>query len=250
MSTQIEDLSYLSRRAHTEARAAGEPVPASMGEFDHLPMRVVNGVPELDGTRMREDQRAEAIEILERKLGVRARQATAFEAVENFMLSYATNGNGVRQTDICSQTGLSKPSVLTALRVMMEESRVLVKEEKTRGTKGSRRKRYYMADNFDQDRTGSSWVTDPSEGATIHYVQDGKSSADTGIRHHGTAVQGVTCGCTRCFEALRDGMVGEVRSAARKRGDRAAAFEAGLLLRRMRREEAARAFKALLAVAT
>lgn len=231
--TRTEDLSYLSRRAHAEALAKSEPTPAEWPELMHLPMWREAGVPYFDGTRMRPDQIEDAIERLERYLGVKARQQPTIDAVRDFLLSYAKWG--VRINEVVTQTGVSRSSAQNALRMFEEQGFITIKEEPTRGPKGTPRKRYYLADNYHTASNETAMTADLAA-AGLHLDSKMPTDGDTGIRHHGTAVQALTCGCSACGWAFEEAVAATLRSDARRRGDRSAAFAAGLDIRRMRRE--------------
>jgi len=244
MTTRANDLAYLSRRTHAEAEARNEKVPADWPEFGHYPFGMDDeGTPYVDGTRMRPDQVEDAIAELERWLGLRSRASDTYTLVRDFMVSYGVHG--VRVADVVEETRVSKRRALVALQALVTNGAVIVKTEATRGS-GSRRKRYFWAVENGSITRDERYIPADEDGMLF---AEGKQApnGDTGIRYHGTAVQGVTCGCMRCTAAFEAGLVGEIRSAARKGGDRRAAFEAGLELRRIRRERQVAADVAVLA---
>ncbi len=222
---------HLSKVAHGQALERGTLTPAERYEFNHLPMRRVDGIPVFDATRMRPDQIIETEARLEAIAG-RSPDGTVRDAVAFCLV--AAGRHGLRVKDVMQETGATKPIVLKYLRELIEAGKADVKEEKTRGVNGSPRKLYlWVGDETPQDLDLTPELSDAFSG-----VQD--SGVPT---RHGVAVDALTCGCGTCRAALEDAFVSEERSAALRRGE--TGLSAGLVLRRVRRERQLAADKAL-----
>jgi hypothetical protein len=201
----------------------GTITPAERAEFMHLPMTRHNGVPVFDAGRMREDQIRETQEALERIVG-RAVHGTIRDSVVDFMAAYGRLG--VRVRDVCEHLTASKPVVLKYLRELEIEGKVRIREEINPRSGGSARKRYFW--------TALESVMPEEDGLGEYEPANFAQEADTGIRYHGTAVQGLSCPCGACRGAVIEALEGEERSAARSRGETGLAV--GLESRRLRRE--------------
>lgn len=238
MSTIVE----LSVTAHERAVRYGGPVPAERGEFNHLPMTRVRGIPVFNTALMRVDQ----VRDLEDRLSVlgglvRARKVE--EKVRDFMESCGTGG--VRLQDVMDDVGASKPAVLRYLRRLEGTGQVAVREEANpRGKGASRRKRYYWVaeGGFEMD----SPIGEEVDGLAILTRRvDGNDGP--GIIHHGTAMgelQGCDSGC--CRDLVGDSIYLESISSARRAGG--SGFAEGVEWRTARRLAEEREFNRLLAV--
>ena len=240
MNAQLE---YLSLEAHKQARRNGRPQLTERQEFDHLPMKLIDGVPVFDGTRMRDDQINDTIERLE-QITNRRYAVDVRDQVTMYMQSYGRFG--LRVKDVCEHLGASKPIVLKYLRELMESGRVRVVEETTRGT-GSPRKRYFWTENTLEYSNFGDGVP---EGLNAISDADAPAPAKgwSGVIFHGAPTYGVdACGCGRCREALIEEFIGTELSAARRNGTNQ--LVPGLETRRVRRERQLAADKAVIRAA-
>lgn len=203
-------MAALCVEAHLIALERGTLTPAERPEWVHYRLRWVkteNGksFPVLDPSLMRDDQAFQVLETLERMTG-RQRAANTYEKVRDFMFEHGHSG--WRWNDVADMLVISGKSVRNALVKLEAQGEVRVKEEPTRPG-GSQRKRYYST--LDQPDYGSAH---PATGMTeeglltieddLYYIPNvGRNSGDTSIRYHGTAVQGVTCRCLMCSEAIQ-----------------------------------------------
>ncbi len=235
----MSKLVEMSLLAHEVAIANGTLTPTERPEFMHLRMTMIDEIPVFDEKRMTADQVWETWDRLEQLVG-RRRASNVASAVENFMAAYGRFG--LRLRDVMDHVGASKPIVLKALRSLVSDGKARINEESTRGHTGSKRKLYVWLGNAldhtvaEEDADGLRMVTD----------NRAERNGDTGIRYHGTAVQGLTCGCLGCTDAVEAGFTGEAVSAARERGETGLAEGVDLVTIRRRREEQAwqRAFTA------
>lgn len=210
------ELTHLSIVAHEQAMERGTATPAERREFSHLPFWRVRGIPVIDSDRMRPDQVEDAKKTL-RRITDGTRNSDAATTVETWM---ATRFTGARVTDVMTACEISKPTALRHLRRLTESKLIEIRETKTRDG-GSNRKVYHWVgprtDNMSKP-TKAETRRLHEEGLTL--VADLKGiSFDTGIRYHGTSVQGLSCGCHACGiaaeQALMDGEVSHARREGR-----------------------------------
>jgi hypothetical protein len=224
---------HLSKVAHGQALERGTLTPAERYEFNHLPMRRVDGIPVFDATRMRPDQIIETEARLETIAG-RSPDGTVKDAVSFCLV--ASGRHGMRVKDVMQELSASKPIVLKYLRELIEAGKADVREEQHSRSvgAGSLRKRYFwIGDETPQDLDHAPELSEAVSG-----LQDGGMPT-----RHGVAVDALTCPCGACRAAVEDAMVSEERSAALRRGE--TGLSAGLVLRRVRRERQLAADKAL-----
>jgi hypothetical protein len=227
----MANLIELSILAHTRAAKYGLTVPAAREDLRSYPMVWARGVPVFDELRLRDDQYTDLHAVLSRLSGS-VRASNVQERVQDWMEAYGAQG--LRQADVQEGTGATKPAVLKALRKLVADGRVSVKEEKNpRGGNASPRKRYFWVGAL--IGTANLSQMDTLDGDLHPVSADRLSNGTVGIIHHGSAtgmLQG--CRCGRCRWALEEGYFGEMVSKARMAGG--SGFAEGLALATLRRK--------------
>lgn len=197
----MHELTRLSITAHHRSLEEGRLTPAERPDLLHLPMRLHDGIPVFDHTRMRDDQVQETVDLLS-KYSWKVASASVYDAVREYVDAFGRAG--LRKKDIVTATGASEYAVRVALEKLEAEGQVVIRLEKTRG-KGTPRKRYFKTDR--RDPWNGLAVRDKLED-DLHPVYDATRDTapgtDTGIRYHGTATQAVTCACDACTRALNE----------------------------------------------
>lgn len=209
-----EVLTHLSFAAAEKAGEEGRLAPHERPEFLHLPMKVVRSVPIFDPERMRPDQIEDTVAALERIVGPIS-YGKAPTAIETFIKAWGKTG--FRLQDAVEHTGTSSRTVRRVLQEMLDAGTIQFREEKTRG-KGSRRKRYFTTDRYN-DADANLSALEAEDLTLVPEVRRWGSDVGTGVIHHGAGVYGVTsCGCPQCTYAFRDALIGEAVSQARRNG--------------------------------
>jgi predicted transcriptional regulator len=182
-------------------------------------MRLHDGIPVFDHTRMRDDQVQETVDLLS-KYSWKVASASVYDAVREYVDAFGRAG--LRKKDIVTATGASEYAVRVALEKLEAEGRVVVRLEKTRG-KGSPRKRYFLADRRHPWEGRSVWDQLEKDLYPVYdSTRDTAPAADSGIKYHGTATQAVTCSCSACTAALNEWVAHESAWEPRREAYRAA----------------------------
>jgi DtxR family Mn-dependent transcriptional regulator len=93
------------------------------------------------------------------------------------MVSFLSDGGKVRVTDIASRLGFSKPSVLTALKLLEEKGLILHERygsvsltDKGRELAGSIRERHFLLKEFLHEKLGVSEETAEKDACKLEHV--------------------------------------------------------------------------------